>query len=57
MMKIALNYKVHNSLFVLTCLLLGAVVLAATVMAWDVLAATDKVLQQGGIPGYLLSSL
>ena len=49
-LRIAMNSKVHSSLFVLACLLLGAVALVATVMAWDVISVTDKALQQSQVP-------
>lgn len=41
-----LNSKVHGSLFVLTCLLLGAVVVIATLMARDVSSITDRTMRQ-----------
>jgi hypothetical protein len=41
-----LNSKVHSSLFVLSCLLLGVVAVTATLLAREVSSLTDKNLRQ-----------
>jgi hypothetical protein len=45
-----LGLRVHELWFVLACLLLGAVVLAATVMVEDLGSMADKQLERNGIP-------
>ena len=45
-LKKVLNSKVHSSLFVLSCLLLGVVAVIATLLAREVSSLTDKTLRQ-----------
>ena len=49
-LKRVLNSRVHSCWFILSCLLLGAVLMTATLMTWELSSCTDKVLNQSQTP-------